>query len=246
MIRSKRGLVTTGLIIVLLGLVITLPARVAVAWFVPSPAAVNGIAGSAWHGSAREVGVNGIYLRDLRWRLNALSLFTGKLSYHVEATPVSGLFESDISIGIGGVLSLTDLTAALPLSLFADASGLRGLQGNARLNFERLQIEDGLATAADGTVQVASLIVPIVGRDALGDFRAEFFTQNNGIAASIEDTDAVLDLAGSFQLRSDRSYEFLGQVIANPDTPQNIRQQLRFLPPANDRGQQELRLEGVL
>ena len=246
MIRSVRGLIVTGVLTLVLGLIITFPARVAIEWFVPSAITVGGIQGSVWHGSVHEVAVNGIYVRDVEWRLNALQLFTGKLSYNVEATPLSGFFESDVSVSFNGALSLSNLTAALPLDLFAGASGVPGLQGNASLAFERVEIVDGLATAADGTLQIANLVVPIIGRYSLGGYKAEFFTQNNGIAASIEDTDGVLDLAGSLQIRKDRSYEFIGQVIAKPETPQSLRQQLQFLPPANDRGQRELRLEGIL
>ena len=246
MIRSTRGLITTGVLVLVLGLIILFPARVAIGWFAPAEIAISGIQGSVWNGTANEAAFSGIYVRDVEWRLNALQLFTGKLSYSVAATPVSGFLESDVSVGFNGALTLSDLTAALPLDLFADVSGVRGLQGNASLTFERVEIVDGLATAADGTVQIANLLVPIVGRDSLGGYKAEFFTQNNGISASIEDTDGVLDLAGSLQIRTDRSFEFIAQVIAKPETPQSIRNQLQFLPPANARGQQELRLEGIL
>ena len=246
MIRSTRGLITTGVLVLLLGLIILFPARVAIGWFAPAEIAVSGIQGSVWSGKANEAAFNGIYVRDVEWRLNALPLFSGKLSYSVVATPVTGFLESDISVGFGGALTLSDLTAAMPLDLFALVSGVPGLQGNASLSFERLEFVDGLLTAADGTVQIANMLIPIIGRDSLGAYKAEFFTQNNGVSASIEDTDGVLDLAGSLEIRTDRSFAFIAQVIAKPATPQSIRNQLQFLPPANARGQQELRLEGIL
>lgn len=246
MIRSKRGLITVGVLALVLGLIIMLPARLAVHWFVPSEVAISGIQGSAWSGSANEASVAGIYLRDVRWKFAPLRLFTGALSYRVSATPVSGFVETDISVGFGGTVSLTGLSASLPLELFADVIGIRGLQGSGSFKFERVQIVDGLAVVADGTMQIANLVVPIVGRDSLGAYKAEFFTQNNGISASIEDTDGVIDLAGSLQIKTDRSYEFVAQIIAKPETPEGVRRQLRFLPPANNRGQQELRLEGIL
>jgi general secretion pathway protein N len=246
LIRSKRGLITVGVLALVLGLIIMLPARLAVHWFVPSEVAISGIQGSAWSGSANEASVAGIYLRDVRWKFAPLRLFTGALSYRVSATPVSGFVETDISVGFGGTVSLTGLSASLPLELFADVIGIRGLQGSGSFKFERVQIVDGLAVVADGTMQIANLVVPIVGRDSLGAYKAEFFTQNNGISASIEDTDGVIDLAGSLQIKTDRSYEFVAQIIAKPETPEGVRRQLRFLPPANNRGQQELRLEGIL
>lgn len=246
MIRPKRGLIAIGFLTLLLGLAIMFPARVAVHYFVPSAVKIGGIQGSAWNGSAREADYNGIYARDVRWRIRPLRLLAGQISYQVDASLVSGFLESEVGVGFGRVLTLSNLTAALPLDLLAGPAGLQGLQGNASLAFERITIVDGLATAADGKLQIADLLVPIISRESLGGYTAEFFTQNNGITASVEDTDGAIDLAGSFMLKLDRSYEFTGQVMPKPDTPQALRQQMRFLPPPNDRGQQEIRFEGVL
>ncbi len=245
MIRSTRGLITTGVLTLVLGLIVMFPARVAIGWFAPAAVTIGGIQGSVWYGSANEAAANGIYLRDIEWRLNTLRLFTGQLSYGIEATPVSGFLESDVSIGYSGALTVSDLSAAVPLDLLADATNVSGLQGNVSLTFERIEIVDGLATAADGTARFADLMIPIFGRDSLGGYKAEFFTQNNGITASIEDTDGVLDMAGSLQLNADRSFEFIALVIAKPEAPQGIRQLLQTLPAANDRGQRELRYEGI-
>ena len=246
MIRSTRGLVTTGAITLVLGLIVMFPARVAIGWFIPADVAIAGIQGSIWRGSATEAAVISVYLRDIEWRLNIPRLFTGQLSYSIEATPVSGFLESDVSIGYSGALTVSELTAALPLELLADAVNVPGLQGNVSLTFERIEIVDNLVTAADGTAQFADLMIPVFGRDSLGGYKAEFFTQNNGITASIEDTDGVLDMAGSLQISTDRSFEFIALVIAKPEAPQGIRQLLQTLPAANNRGQRELRYEGIL
>ena len=245
MIRSKRGLLAIGTTVFLLGLIVLFPARVAVHWFAPAELAVSGIDGSAWSGSAAEASFDGGYFRNTRWRIEPLRLLTGKLSYRVETTPTLGFIQSRVDVGLGNTIALSDLSASLPLSLLADAAGVPGLQGNASLTFERVDIVDGLATAADGTVAVDGLVVPLLGRDTLGGYKAEFFTQTDGIAASVEDTDGVVDVAGSLQLKHDRSYEFIAQFVAKPNTPQNVRQQLNYLP-LNDRGQRELREEGTL
>ena len=64
--------------------------------------------------------------------------------------------------------------------------------------------------------------------------------------ASIEDTDAVIDIAGSVSLAADRTYQFLAQVGPKANTPEDLRRQMTFLGTPNDRGQYELRLEGQL
>ena len=246
MIRSTRGLIAVGVLTLVLGLIIKLPARLAVHWFAPPGVAISDIRGSAWSGSAGEASVTGIYLRDVQWEFSPLQLFTGVLGYQISATPMSGFVESEVSIGFSGALNLTDLKASLPLEIFADFIGISGLQGSASFQFDRLKIVDGMAVAADGTLQIADLLVPIAGRDSLGGYKVEFLTQNDGIFASVEDIDGAVDLAGSLQVRPDRSFEFVAEVIANSQTPEGVRRQLRFLGPANERGQQELRLEGIL
>ncbi len=246
MIRSKRGLIIVGVLVFVVGLVASFPARVAVGLLPESGVAISGIEGTIWRGRAREASVTGIYLRNITWQSMPWALLTGRLTYQIEATPVSGFVDTRLSVGMDGTIRLTELSAAIPLDLFSNAIGVAGLQGNASLNFERIELLDGLAVAADGIMQVANLLVPVVGRDSLGSYKVEFRSQNNGVVASIEDTDAVIDIAGSLQIKTDRSFQFLAQVIVKAETPEAIRQQLRLLPPPNDRGQQELRLEGIL
>ena len=109
-----------------------------------------------------------------------------------------------------------------------------------------LQIADGLPVVADGSLEVAGLVLPLVHREPIGGFKAEMITGDAGISASIEDTAAVIDLAGSLQLSADGAYEFYAQIGAVENTPAKLREQLRFLGSANDRGQHEMRLEGRL
>ncbi len=244
MIRRNRGLVLLALLVLVIGLITTFPARVAYRWVSPPFVTMSGITGTVWSGGAREFSTNGVYLRDLSWDMRPLQLVTGKAVYDIAGSPVSGFFESEVSISIGGTLTLRNLAASVPLAMFERAARITGLRGNASLQIERLELVAGRAAALDGTVDVANLVVPMLARSTLGGYRAEFFTQENGIVASVEDTDGVVDLAGSLQLNRDKTYSFVGQVAARPNTPDNLRQQLRYLGPANDRGLHELRLEG--
>ena len=244
MITRNRGLVLLALVVVVIALVAMFPARVAYRWVSSPFVAMGGIHGTIWNGSAREFSTNGVYLRDLTWQIRPLQLLTGKVVYDIAGSPVQGFFESEVAVSFAGNLSMRDLTASVPLAMFEQAANIAGLAGSASLQIERLQLVDGRAAALDGTVEVATLRVPMLSRSSLGGYRAEFFTQENGIVASIEDTDGVVDLAGSLQVRRDKSYTFLGQVGPKPATPDELRQQLRYLGSANERGLRELRLEG--
>ncbi|MBT8101943.1 MAG: type II secretion system protein N [Gammaproteobacteria bacterium] len=246
MILSKRGLLLVAVLTLVVTLIISIPARVAYQWASPPGLAVSGIHGTVWRGEADAVAAYGIVLRDVSWRITPLQLFTGSASYRVQGAPDSGFLEGNVGVTVGGTVKVSDLTASLPLNIFAQALNIRGLQGEASVQFDRLQLRDGLPVAADGTVQVNNLVAPRLSRDSIGGYRAEFFTQTDSVSASVEDTDGAVGLAGSLEINDDRSYRFLGQVVAKPNTPASLRQQLQYLGSANERGMRELRLEGSL
>ena len=239
-----RGLVVVALLTIIIALLATFPARVAYSWASPPFVKISGIKGTIWNGSAREFSTHGVYLTDLSWTMRPLMLLTGKAVYEVSGSPVAGFFESEVAVSFGGTVTLRDLRASLPLQMFEGAANIAGLRGSASLQFERLELVAGRPVAIDGLFDVADLVVPMVSGTSLGGYRAVFFTQNNGIIASVEDTNGVIDLAGSLQLGNDKTYMFLGQVMAKQNTPEQISRQLRFLPSGDSDGRHELRLEG--
>jgi general secretion pathway protein N len=243
---TRSRFVIIGVITLLLGLIILFPARVAHHWFTPAGVAISGIQGSIWRGHALEGEIGGIYVRNLNWRMQRWQLFTGELAYSIEADAASGFVNGEVAIGIGGSASLRNLTASLSLASIQSIVGMPGLDGTANLQFERLVFENGIPVAADGTLEIANLLAPLIHRSSVGGFRAEFFTQESGVIASVEDTDAVVELAGSLTVSPDRTYQFLAQVAPKSTTPANLREQMRFLGTPNERGQYELRLEGQL
>lgn len=246
MTRQGKAWLVAGLVTFTVAVVVSFPARVAYRLFSPDAVAIAGIQGSIWRGSARELSVGGVYFRNLGWRAHPFRLFTGKLVYTIEAQPASGFIETRIGVGAGGTVTFTGLTGSLPLAILAGPTRMSGLDGAATVRFERLEIRDGLPVLADGIVEVSTLIVPLIDRASIGGYRAEFSTGEDGIVASVEDTDGLFDLAASLSITADRSYRFLGQVAAKPETPEKLRRQMAMLGMPNDRGQREVRLEGSL
>ena len=239
-------LLIAGAVTLLIGVIVMFPARVAYHWASPPGVAIAGIEGTAWNGRAQEAEVAGLYLRNIAWRVNPLALFTGKLALAIEADTASGFVSGDVALSAGGRAILENLAASLSLRTLQQIVGMPGLDGAASLRMQRLEFHNGLPVAATGELEVANVRVPIVHRAPLGGFRAEFFTQDTGIVASVEDADAVVDLAGSLSLGRDATYQFIGQVAATSKTPDDLREQMRFLGTPNDRGMYEIRLEGAL
>lgn len=244
--KSRTRTLAIGLATLCLGLIIFFPARVAYHWFSPQNITLAGISGSVWSGSAREASAQSIYVRDLHWRMQPLALFNGAVGFAVEASAQSGFVESNIKLGFDGQIAFEELMTSISLQDLEPLIGLPGLRGTANARFTRLVLKEGLPTTAEGTLEIANLVIPKLYRGSVGGYRAEFFTQDSGVMASVEDTDGVIDIAGSLHLAADRNYEFIAQIAPKSATPESVRRQMQFLGSANDRGQHELRLEGKL
>ena len=246
MTASRKTLVVVGLLTFVAGFVMLFPARVAYDWFAPPAVQASGLEGTIWSGSAAGVSAAGLYLRELKWRLRPLRLLTGKLAASVQASPSSGFLVADVSAGIGGEITLGNVSGSLPLRDFAAIARMPGLAGTASVQFDQLRLRDGLPITADGTLAVADLVAPMIDPSPIGSYRAEFFTDDSAVVASIEDVSGMFDLAASLTISPDGSYQFIGKVAATDSTSEKLRQQLRFLGSPNDRGQHDVRLEGRL
>lgn len=243
----RARFLTLGLLIFFAGVALFFPARVAYQWLAPPDLKLSGIHGTIWHGNASEASLRGVYLRGLQWKIQPLNLLGARVSYSIEGKFASGFLQADIAIDITGALTVSELAASLALAELQPVLGIPGIRGNLSLQFNLLRAVDGLPVAADGSISLAQLVVPFVFRDPLGDFRAEFFTEDAAVVASLEDSDALVDLAGSLRISADRSYRLNGQLGATENTPATLQQTMAAgLGPANARGQHEFGIEGIL
>lgn len=244
--RSSKRLILVGILTFALGLVITFPARVAYQWFKSPAVKLSGISGSIWRGSATQGSVAGIYLGNIRWHFRPLDLLNGRLGYAISGNPAAGFLDANIAVGLGGSVKLSDVSGVLSLTALGDTLPLKGIEGDVTLQFEELVIRDGWTVQATGTVSVANLVSRYLSPAVLGNYRAEFQPAANGILASIEAVDGVLELTGTITLTPDRNYALVGQVAAKPNAPPAIRQQLQYLGTPDARGMRDFRVEGQL
>ena len=238
--------ILTGIATLVIGLIITFPARVAYKWFASENLTLSDISGSIWHGNAKQGYATGIYLKNIKWNFQPLTLLAGKFEFFISSNPTSGFLDANVEFSIDGRITMSDVTAAMPLATLQDALPLGGIQGDLSLQLSHLVIKDNLPREVTGILNIANLISPYLSPRPLGSFRAEFQTTNNDISASVESISDTPDLAGIITLTADRHYQFIGQMTTKASTPLSITQQLQFMGTPNSHGQHEFRIEGQL
>lgn len=235
-----------GLIVFLAVLVTTFPARVAYNQFAPPDLSLTGISGSIWNGSAAEGLAAGAYLRNLTWKIKPASILSGHLAYSVSAQPAAGQIDTDVAVALDGSLTLSALTGTVPLDFVHYAFQQAGIGGDLSLDFARLVLRNGLPEDVDGNITVTNFFVPELSSARLGDYRADFQTDNGTVMAEVVDTSGVLEVNGIVTLAPDRSYSLIGNVGARPSAPPSVTRQLEFLGSPDAEGMRPFRFEGSL
>jgi len=243
---SARRLGLLAAAVFLVGIVCLFPARVAYHLFAPEQIKLRGLSGTVWSGSASEGEVNGIYLSDLRWSLTPGTLLRGALGVQLAVNPAGGYLDTHVAVRPGGTLVFSELQGGIAISALQAFAAAPGIAGDLQLALSSLRLEDGFPTEVDGLVDVRGFTARGLSTTPIGDFRVELGNDDEGIVGSLEDTRAMLDVAGSLRLANDRSYLMTGLVAATDETSAAITNQLQYLGPANERGQREFRFEGRL
>jgi general secretion pathway protein N len=238
--------ITIGLIVFLGVVIVTFPARVAYNWFAPPEIQLTGISGSIWNGAAVEGLAAGAYIQDIAWKLKPASILSGQLAFATSGRPGSGSLAADVAASVDGSLILSNINGRVPLDLVHPAFQQNRIRGDVTLIFDSLILRDGMPVDVVGTVTIANLFAPNLSSARLGDYKADFRTENGTVMADVSDVSGVLDVSGQISLSPDRSFQLLGEVAARPDAPPSVSQQLQFLGSADERGFRPFRFEGSL
>lgn len=241
-----KRLILAGFAVFFLVLLVTFPARVAYRLFAPPALQMSGITGSVWNGRAAEALAADAYLTDVRWRLKPDSLLSGNVTYAAQARPVGGSLATDVSASTDGSITLTGLTASVPLDLVLPQFQAQGIGGDLMVVLDRLVITDGTPADISGTVTVVNLFVPILSAGVLGDYQLHFESSPEGITATLAALEGLLDISGTLTLRPDGEYRVDGLVRARPEAPPSVESRLASLGTPDQNGMRPFQTEGRL
>ena len=243
---SGRLAWTIAVLVFLWGLIASFPARLAYTWFAPQSIQLVEPQGTVWNGSARQLIIQGTGVTDLSWNMAFWPLLTGDINLLLTARPGGGLLSAETTFGSDGALQVSELRASFPVETLQGLIPLVGVSGSINVNLDSLSIRGGRLEALRGTVLISDLKAGFISNDNLGSYLIEANSTDTGILASVEDREAVLDVAGTITLSSAGDYQFVGQIAETAATPAALRSQLAMLGTPNERGQRTFRFEGAL
>lgn len=242
-------LVVLGLATYLILAIVTLPASVILSRLPPS-IVTAGVEGSLWSGRAQLVQVAGTQVGSVSWKLQALPLFAARIRTDLKIARNDGFAEARLSMPMsGGAVSLSNLTASVPLSALPTSVAPGGWTGTVNARLAKLQLdESGWPTQVEGTVEVHDLTGPARRPANVGSYKATFPPAPAGdeLVGALADQGGPLEIAGSIRLKADRSYLIEGSVAPRPEASRSMTDSLRFLGEADAQGRRPFSLAGTM
>jgi general secretion pathway protein N len=241
-------LVALGIGAFLLFALVTLPARVVLSLFDPPGVSVSGVSGTIWNGRAQAVRAGNTHVGSVEWKLNILTLFTGKLGADVKVTRSDGFAQASVAMS-GSRVALRGLNASLPLSALPQNVVRGSWTGAATLRFDQLALENSWPVAANGTIEVANLVGPANRPADLGGYKVVFAdgaATEEGLRGALSDTGGPFAVNGTIDLKKDRSYLLQGLIATRPNAPKDMARTLEILGAPDAQGRRQFSIEGTM
>lgn len=224
------------------------PAATAYRWFAPDALRLNGVDGTVWTGRADVASIPGMPMRDLRWNVEVMSVFVGRIPVRFEARLGDGFLRGAMAVSPWTV-SVSNLQASANLALLGGTLSLEGVQGLASLNLDTLDLVEGWPTALAGSLRIEQLRVPpLLPSGAtppsipFGNFEITLTgVAARSILATVRDAGGPLEIVADLALELERPYTLAGaeprisaRVRERPDGPDDLAVPLDMLTVATD------------
>lgn len=247
--RSKW--LIAGVSAYLLFLIINLPASMLSSRLARQGVLSTSTSGSLWHGQVTGLQVGVINLGDAEWQIRFLPLFTGKLAADVKLTQRNGFAQARVAAGLSGRITLSDVSASLPLQSLVGSGGLPGgWVGTVQAKLSELVFKNNWPIAAQGTLDVIDLTGPARQANNIGAYRLQFPLKDAGadtLGANLQSVEgAAMDVIGTIKLKTDRSYLLEVLVAARANAPADITQGMQYLGAPDAQGRRPFSVSGTL
>ena len=240
-----------GLVTFLIGLVAFFPARIAAGWVESStPVTLGGVTGTVFDGHAGYVQGPGGAIENLDWRLHPLNLLLAQVAADIEVDSDLGGFSGRVTRSLFGGTHVRNLTGSASAGWLAKRGGVTflPLSSDVAVDIREASVDDQLNfSALDGAVRLGNtrweLFNPPV---ELGQFETVLAHGDDGIRATIVDSNGPLAIDGSATLTPERRYRLNVRLRARAGADDRLDGMLDQLGEGDDEGWHRVQEQGSL
>lgn len=212
-----------------------------------APVEFGGLQGTLWNGRVRAVAWEGKALGALEWQVRPAGLFTGRIPADLRISGPLLDGKGRLAAKIGGGLELRETQLRATPALIQQLAALPlELGGEFFLRLDSLSVDAGTLPVVDGEVvwKGARVLAPLA--TALGDYRVDLETRENGIHGTITDQGGPFRTSGNLLVRPDGQYQLTLRLVPDTNTPAELRDGLKLLGRPDARGAVTVRQQGRL
>lgn len=249
----RRFLLPAVLLFVLL-LVVTMPARVLMAFVDVTQFGVymQGVSGPWYAAHAARVRVVtpelAVDLGNLKWRVQPLAMLRGRLMLALQAEFAQRPVEATVGAGIGGRVYAQQVRAALPLNEFAPlmTNLLFPVDGQINLQDISLELKQQWPVQLTGKVLLANMTVTTpVQLLEVGDVLLGLEMEDNDVVVPIIENSGQLGLGGRLTLSEEHRFGLLLTSTPSDQLSRELQAQMQAMLGRPDNGQFSLRYDGA-
>lgn len=249
--RPALRYIVIGVITFVLGLVMFLPARVAAGWAEQAaPLSFGGVTGTVFNGRASYISGPGGAIENVAWELHPAALLIGHLSADLDIDSDLGGFSAQISRSLFGQTTIENAIGSASAGWLAKLGGYTflPLSADVRVDIRKAVFDDDLQfEALDGDIQVSNtrwqLFNPPV---ALGRFRTRLANAEQGVRATVIESEGQLALDGQLSTDKSRRYSMDVRLRARAGADKRLEQMLNQLGQAGADGWHRVQEQGQL
>jgi hypothetical protein len=244
-----RKLLLSLVVIALLALAlfITAPAEIAYRFAANRIGALrlDGVSGSVWSGSAKELSAHGVALGTVHWEVDRMAALRGGVDANFVLRGKDDFAQGAIA-GARRDFTLTNVNGSFPGTLLGPALDIPALVLGGTIAFEapRLVLRDGTIVAAEGVASWKDLAVSGVTAAALPGLEARFATAGETITGTIHDLGGPVAVDGTVTLTG-RHFHTEATLRVREPNPQ-LEEVLKFIGERASDGGSILRVDGEL
>ncbi len=227
-----------GLVAYAVALVATFPAKHA--WSLAAPrleqsglgVGLSSLSGTVWSGRAEQVSLGTRVLGRVSWEIAPWSLLLGRLEAKSQLQTAGGYANGRLAVDPGGHLEIAALDGQLPLAELLQylPQVPAVVKGQLALNLRQVTVEGGRLTGASGAVTWHQAEVTVPKPMALGTFRMEIATaEDGGLKGEIKDAGGAVEAEGTLTMSPQGAYRLDVLLKARPEAPAELAQALGFI-----------------